>query len=117
MHRLLHRLPNILLASAFAISAIAVAAPRDAASGLATGKRMHKPYTVSAPANAVACPATDAQPVKVASDPEEGGQVARTAKAKPTVSEISVSKKTDTASTKLMESARSPTAPCPPAQH
>ena len=161
MHRLLPRLPYVLLGSALAISAFAVApalsepapaaapndlpdplhpctvllclpqpgkaqatAPaRDAAGGLPTGKRMHKPYTAqsasSAPASAqpAACAATDVQPVKVASDPEEGGQVARTAKAKPTVSDISVTKKTDTASTKLMESTPSPLAPCPPGQH
>ena len=121
MHRLFARLPQILLASIFAISAVGVAAPRDAASGLPTGKRMHKPYTVSAapadnPATAqpVFCAATVVQPVKVASDPEEGGQAARAAK--PGVTDISVSKKTDTASPKLMESA-APASTCPAGQH
>ena len=161
MHRLFARLPQILLASTFALTAFAAApalsapapaaAPHDlsdplhpctvllclpqpgkaaqattptsdAASGLPSGKRMHKPYTVNAapadnPAAAqpVSCAATDVQPVKVASDPEEGGQVARTAK--PGVTEISVSKKTDTASGKLMESAPPAASACPTGQH
>lgn len=112
MHRLFVRLPHILLASAFAISAVAVAAPRDAATGQASGKRMYKPYTAQ---SSVTCAATSAQPVKVASDPEEGGQVARAAKPAPT--DISVSKKVDTASTKLADAAPSASDPCAPARH
>jgi hypothetical protein len=115
MHRLFARLPHVLLASAVALSAVAVAAPRDAASGQATGKRMYKPYTAAA--QSVPCAATEVQPVKVASDPEEGGQVARTANTKPTVSGITVTKKVDTASTKLMDSAPAASAPCAPVQH
>jgi hypothetical protein len=113
MNRLIPRLPHILLASAFAVSAIAVAAPRDAATGLPTGKRMHKPYT----AQSATCAATTVQPLKVASDPEEGGQVAIAARAKPTVSDINVSKKTDSASTKMADPAAAPSAPCTPGQH
>ena len=96
MLRALFRLPNILVACAFAVSAIGVAAPvpatgpaanapsAAAANGLAAGKRMHKPYTLSAESTAPVasrCTATKGREVNgVASDPEEGGQVAMAAK-------------------------------------
>lgn len=98
----------------------------DAASGLATGKRMHKPYTLTAPApvndeaapRPIACGATEVQPLKVASDPEEGGQIARTAtpkpKPKPKISDMTVTSKTDTASPTLAQPAPSGTTPCGP---
>ena len=101
MDRLL-RLPRILLVSAFALFGIAAAEPapvphpnaaREPASGVPTGKRMHKPYS----AQSVACTANE-QPLNVASDPEEGGQIARKGNSKPSVSDISVTKRTDTAS-------------------
>lgn len=120
MHRLFSRLPRILLVSNFAVFGIAAAEPappapvpypnaaaRDPASGLPTGKRMHKPYT----AQSVGC-AANTQPLNVASDPEEGGQIARKGKAKPSVSDISVTKKMDTASPTLADSTPSTGAPC-----
>jgi hypothetical protein len=47
----------ILAISALVLSAVpaVAAAPRDAASGLPTGKRMHKPFTITAHVDA-ACP-------------------------------------------------------------
>jgi len=81
----------------FALSAVAVAVPpppatpapvavpypntsaQDAAAGLPTGKRMHKPYTLAAPdaaaAQSTSCAATtNVAPVNVASDPEEAAR-------------------------------------------
>lgn len=98
MLRALIRLPNLLVACAFAVSATGVAAPvpatgtaanapsAAASSGLAAGKRMHKPYTLSAESTAPMasrpCAATKGREVNgVVSDPEEGGQVAIGAKA------------------------------------
>lgn len=137
----LSRLPHLLLASAVAISAAAVAAPPYVPTGgTATGHRTHKPITVTtesavcpAPATAAGptklasdpeeggqvthvADATQVQPLKAASDPEEGGQVARTAKSKPSVSEMNVTNKADSASTKMMASA-APPAECAPVQH
>jgi hypothetical protein len=166
----LPRLPLLFVASAVAIPAIAVAEPpppaapapvavpypntsaRDAATGLPTGKRMHKPYTLtattdSAPAakdlpdplhpctvllclpgpgkaaeattpagQPTACATVTGVPDKLASDPEEGGQVARTAKPKPPLTDLTVTKKADTASTKLMDNP-APASTCPPVQH
>jgi rod shape-determining protein MreB len=62
------------------------------------------------------CATVVASPDKLASDPEEGGQVARTAREKPKVSDMTVSKRTDTASTKIMDSA-APASNCAPLQH
>ena len=137
------RLPHLLLASAItfavgaapAVSAADPVAPRDAATGSAHGKRMYKPYTattsqdMTAPAGAT-CPAADAGTVKVASDPEEGGQVARladaakvqplasdpeeggqvarTAKPKPTVNDITVMKTSDKSSPALASAQGAP---------
>jgi hypothetical protein len=70
---------------------------------------MHKPYTLAAPAGdtaaaePVTCAAANAGSLNVASDPEEGGQVARTATPKPKAGDMTVTKSTDSASTKLME--------------
>jgi hypothetical protein len=136
MHRPLSRLPVLLLASAFAVSA--AAAPRDAATGQATGQRMHKPFKVTTqvvdcapanaqPANVASDPeeggqvtaarstsATNVQPTNVASDPEEGGQVTAAAKtAKPSVSEIHVTKPTDSSSPKLVQGTPSGSGSCP----
>lgn len=116
----LRRLATILLASTVAFSAAATAAP--------SGRRMYKPYVLTAPppvnpvssnpqaSGATVCATTDAEKLKVASDPEEGGQIARTAPApaaKPTVGDITVTKPADTASTKLMADA----APASSCQH
>jgi hypothetical protein len=152
MHRLFPRLLQMLLASPIAIPVVAVAEPpvpaapapiavpypntaaRDAATGLPTGKRMHKPYTLTAPAavnpgdgsggqqtsatvaQPASCAALAPVPDKVASDPEEGGQVARTASPKPTVSDMTVTKRADSASTKPMESS-APASSCAEVQH
>ena len=116
----LRRLATILLASTVAFSTAATAAP--------SGRRMYKPYVLTAPppvnavstnaqaSGATVCATTDAEKLKVASDPEEGGQIARTAPApaaKPTVGDITVTKPADTASTKLMADA----APASSCQH
>lgn len=125
MHRPRLLFPHILLASAFAISAAAIAEPspppaapnpvpapypnaaaRDAASGLATGKRMHKPYSVVAEpvtldVSNVSWAAANADSLtRLSSDPEEGGEIAA-AKTKVHVGEINVTKHTDVASSKL----------------
>jgi hypothetical protein len=121
MNRVSSRLPHILLASAFALSAFA-APPATAA-----GKRMYKPYTVTTPepvqpgpvatatpaAQSAACTNAALGPVKVASDPEEGGQIAKTAS--PT--EIKVTKPVDTASAKLSDAAPAPSTSCGSVQH
>lgn len=114
------RSARMLFASTLALAALGAAsalsaepAPRDAATGQASGKRMYKPVTATTenalPGSAAACTASNLQPTNVASDPEEGGQVtaART-KSAPTVSELTVSKRADTASTKLMDAAPAP---------
>jgi hypothetical protein len=135
MHRPISRLPVLLLASAFAVSA--TSAPRDAATGQATGQRMHKPFTVTTqvvacapanaqPANVASDPeeggqvtaarstsSTSVQPTNVASDPEEGGQVTTAAKtAKPSVSEVHVTKPADSSSPKLAQGAPSASDSC-----
>jgi hypothetical protein len=136
----LSRLPRLLLASTVLLSAAAFAAeppPGSTATGTASGKRMHKPYTVTA--QSAVCPATTAAASNVASDPEEGGQltahaadaarvqplasdpeeggqvVARTAKPrpKPSISELTVSKRSDTASTTLAQAAPGGGSGCP----
>ena len=139
MRRLCVSLLQTVLASSLTIPVAAVAEPpgsaaptsvtvsqhgtaaRDAASGLPAGKRMHKPYTLTAPAAVNAgngsggqqtdttmspsAPCRALAPVadKLASDPEEGGQVARTAPKKPAVSDMTATRRTDSASTRLME--------------
>jgi len=110
------RLLPAIFASTVAFSAAAGAAP--------AGQRMHKPLTVTtpaaadttAPAPALSCAAVSAAPVNVASDPEEGGQIARTAKAKPTISEIKVAKVSDKASPTLAQSAPPAGTSCAPDQ-
>jgi hypothetical protein len=126
-------LPRLFLASAILVSALGVApalsrpAPAPAAKDLPDP--LH-PCTVllclpepgkAAPAATSAGQPTDcaklaAVPDKLASDPEEGGQIARTAKPKPQVSDMTVTKRADTASTKLMDSA-APASTCAPVQH
>ena len=119
MHRPLRNLPRLLLASTVAFAAVATGAP--------AGERIDKPSTLIAPPpthpvaagakqNGIASCAALAGPLKVASDPEEGGQIARSAKPKPQVSDLTVAKRTDTASTKLMVDA-APASTCPPVQH
>ena len=121
MHRAIARISVIgfALSAVAAVPAAADTSSPNTASALPSGKRMHKPYTLAAPdaaaAQSAACTAPNVGPVNVASDPEEGGQIARTAK--PAVSEIKVVKTTDTASTKLSEAAPAPGTPCAPVQH
>jgi hypothetical protein len=104
--------PRLDASQVQATPANADTAPRDAASGLPTGKRMHKPYTLQATpdastAQSAACAATpNAAPVNVASDPEEGGQVANTA-AKVKINDFQVMKSTDKASPVLAQTAAS----------
>ena len=114
------RSSRILVGTALALAACGATAAlatepasRDAATGQPSGKRIHKPYA-AATGNNVACPATEAQRVKVASDPEEGGQIARTAKPtpKPPVSDMTVMKTSDKASPKLSQAAPSGTPTC-----
>lgn len=126
-------------AAGAAFSATAEPAPRDAASGIAAGKRMHKPYNVTAeksascgaPAKLSSDPEEGGQvsaansgtgwDVKknvktgVASDPEEGGQLTARSTSQPHVSDMSVTKHIDSASTKPMGSSASDT--CPPSEH
>ena len=73
-------------------------------------------------ATAATCAALTAGPLKVSSDPEEGGQVAarKSTGTKPKVGDLTVTNKMDTASTKMMGSAPSPgTSPgtCAAPQH
>jgi hypothetical protein len=142
MDRPLSRLSYPLLASTFVLSAIAVAEPpaapapvpvpytnataRDATSGLPTGKRMHKPFTLSAPARdaastaaqAASCAPTNVQPSNVASDPEEGGQVSgNAAKAKPMISDFHIMKRSDKSSATLFKTAPSGSPACAPVEH
>lgn len=126
MNRPLSRLSHLLLASTVLLSAVAIAAepaPRDSATGQSSGKRMYKPYTASAqsaPAGqSAACAAAGVQPDKLASDPEEGGQVtAAKAKGATTVSNMTVTKRTDTASAKPMAAqAAGAASTCAPLQH
>ena len=125
MHRLRLRFPQLLLLSALALPAAGFAEPppppaapapqpmpyptaaaRDHATGLPTGKRMHKPYVVAAEpvtldVSNVSWAAADVDSLtRLSSDPEEGGQIAA-ARTKVHVSEINVTKRTDVASPKL----------------
>lgn len=126
-------------AAAGAAYAAAEPAPRDAASGVAAGKRMHKPFNVTAeksascgaPAKLSSDPEEGGQvsaanshtgwDVKknvktgIASDPEEGGEVAARSASEPHISDMSVTKHVDSASPKQMGSSASGT--CPPSQH
>lgn len=126
-------------AAGAAFSAAAEPAPRDSASGMAAGKRMHKPYNVTAeksascgaPAKLSSDPEEGGQvsaansgtgwDVKknvkagVASDPEEGGQVTARSTSEPHVSDMNVTKHIDSSSPKLMGSSAPGT--CPPSEH
>ena len=105
--------PNTSSPNTSSQNAAARDAARDAASGLPTGKRMHKPYTLTtSTAQSASCAEPNVQPVVVASDPEEGGQVARTT-GKVKVSDMTVTKKMDKASPMLAESS-APGNACPP---
>lgn len=127
------------LAAAPAVSATSGSPQRDSASGIASGKRMHKPYTVTAeepvhcgsPANLASDPEEGGQlsansgsgwdakkNVKsgVTSDPEEGGQVTARSTGAPQISEMSVVKHADSASTKQMEGGAAGDT-CPPSSH
>lgn len=126
MLRLLSQLPRALVISAAGISAAAFSAPppspapvpvpypntsaESAATGQASGKRMYKPYvpltssianTPDAPQQGT-CAATQGSVNGIASDPEEGGQIAKAAKA--SVQPMSVTRKVDKSSPVLMDS-------------
>ena len=133
MHRPRLRFPHILLGCALALPAAALAEPpppaapvpqpvpypnaaaRDQASGLASGKRMHKPFAASAEpvtldASSVSWASRAAEAAnRLSSDPEEGGEVTA-AKTKVHVGEIKITKPVDTASPKLAAPAPSGTA-------
>ena len=122
MNRPLARMPQILLlASTFFVSPFTIApaasAPAPVKLGEIKGESTEDRHKDLMAARPLSCAAVEAGPVKVASDPEEGGQVARTAKRKPTVGDISVMKTSDKASTKLAEAAPSGAAACAPVQH
>ena len=129
MNRAHRLLPRLLLASAIALSALGAAPvlsePAPAPAQRALPDPLH-PCTVllclpktgtavqsTTPAgHPVPCAATTAGPLKVASDPEEGGQIARTTATKPKVGDMTVTKKADSASTKMMEQS-APASTCP----
>jgi len=132
MNRAYLPLPRLWLASAFALAVLgaapALSEPAPAPAPRELPDPLH-PCTVllCLPRTGATVQATsDAQPTpcatvvgssdKLASDPEEGGQVARTAPQKPKVSEMTVTKRTDTASTKLMDTT-APSSTCPAVQH
>ena len=113
MNRAHPLLPRFFLASAVASCAIA-AAPALAAPTADTvkGESMDARHKDMMAAQPGACAKVGANSLKVASDPEEGGQIARTATHKPKIGDMTVTKKADTASTKLMESP-APGSSCP----
>ena len=101
-------LPRLLIASALMLTpAAALAAPTPDAAAV-KGESMSKDHKdlMAPPAT---CAAATVQPDKLASDPEEGGQVARTAKP---ATEIKVIKTSDKASTTLMQSQAAPPPAC-----
>ena len=109
MNRAHPLLPRFFLASAVASCAIAAAAPALSAPPAPTadtvkGESMDARHKDMMAAQPGACAKVGANSLKVASDPEEGGQIARTATHKPKIGDMTVTKKADTASTKLMES-------------
>jgi len=118
----LPRLPHLLLASAVALGALAatpaLAEPTAPQAGTTIkGESQDKDHKEMVAAQATTCAAVAAGPLKVASDPEEGGQVtARTAKPqpkpKPNISEINVMKTSDKASANLSAAAPAPTPSC-----
>ena len=115
------RLPHLLLASAFAFASAASPAlaepPAPAATaGTVKGEAMekdHKDWIAPQPATCAAT-AVDPGTLKVASDPEEGGQIARTAKPrpKPQIGDINVTKTSDKASAALAPAPATPAAAC-----
>jgi hypothetical protein len=116
--------PRILIASAFALGMIAAAPassePTAPAAGTVKGESTqvdHKDMITAAPTT---CAAVTTEPLKVASDPEEGGQIARTAKPKPQpkpqIGELTVTKTSDKGSANLAQAAPAPPAGCGPAQ-
>ena len=121
MNRATSRLPQLLLASAFAFTAVAAPAFADppapaTAAGTVKGEateKDHKDWMAPKPA-ACAATAVDAGTLKVASDPEEGGQIARTAKPKPKpqIGDINVLKTSDKASASLAPAPATPSAGC-----
>ena len=130
MHRLRFRFSPIIMISAITLPAAAAAEPlppapppatpgpqptpypdiaaRDPASGLPTGKRMHKPLIVASQRLEASDISWGPRAVGVAnrlsSDPEEGGEVTAAKKraTKPTIGDIAVTKTTDVSSSKLM---------------
>lgn len=116
------RSARILFASTLALAALGAASalsaePPPASTAHPSDKRIDEPSVTTAQQAPAPCTAVNVERVKIASDPEEGGQVtARRSKAKPPVGDLTVTKHTDTASTKLMD-APAPGTTCPPPQH
>jgi hypothetical protein len=118
MSRLLTRLPQMLVASTFAVSAVAASALPNSVPCDAVG--VHVTSDPEEGGEVTAAKTTNGSDLKgkvntVASDPEEGGQVTA-AKTKPTIRDISVTKSGDSASAKLEQSAP-PASACAPVQH
>jgi type VI protein secretion system component Hcp len=115
MNRAHPLLPRLFLASAFAFSAVAappaLSAPPAPAADPVTGKAMDQQHSDMIAAQPAACATAGARPVNVASDPEEGGQIARAAH-KPKIGDMTVTKKMDKASTQLFHSS-APGSACP----
>ena len=109
-------LPRLLIASALIAAPAAAEAAANPNVGAVQGESTTKDHKDLLAAQSASCAATNVRPTSVASDPEEGGQVARAA-AKPGPSEIKVVKTADTASTKLAEAAPSGGASCAPGRH
>jgi type VI protein secretion system component Hcp len=117
--------PRILFAPAFALAMIAAtpafSEPTAPAAGTIKGESTEVDHKDTISAQPTTCAALAAGPLKVASDPEEGGQIARTAKPKstpkPQISELTVTKTSDKASANLAQAAPAAPARCGPAQH
>ena len=108
MTMIVPRTANALIASAFALAAFA-AAPALSSPAPAAALTVRTDVT---------CTAVAAGTVQVASDPEEGGQIARTAKPapKPQISDINVTKTSDKASAS-MAATPPPATPASACQH
>lgn len=110
MLRAIPRLSAILLSGAVA-AAPAMAAPMSVAAPPAAPAPVAVPYPDTAPSIEVTAlswrSAAAVQPQEMTSDPQEGGEIARKSVRKaprPTISEMTVSKRTDVSSSTLLRS-------------